>query len=91
MKTNDELELEVNKLKQELKETNNKLDNIIGILKNPNIKVIKLDSKITDKEIFEMRQATSINKTAAKLGISKSTVQRACWRYQEELMSNMGD
>lgn len=84
MKTVIELEHEVDELREEIEKLNEKVDSLTATSVNS----IK---KYTDKEIYDLKQETSISKTALKLGISKSTVQRACNRYLNTLLSDLED
>lgn len=82
MKTITELELEVQELREELRKTNAIISEILGLSIIPKV-------KYTDEEIYKVRHATSLSKAAAKLRISKSSVQRACRRYEASLINDL--
>lgn len=83
MKNIEELEVEVRELREELKKTNEKINILLGANEGKTAIILTKKKKYSIEEIRQVRQKTSISKAAAILGVSKSTVQRACREYND--------
>lgn len=84
MKNIEELEAEVRELREELKKTNEKIDILLGTNEGKTAIILTKKKKYSIEEIWQVRQKTSLSKAAAILGVSKSTVQRACREYNDK-------
>lgn len=79
-----ELQAELTKVNNTLYELQQKMNELmqghVVITKKP---------VYSDEYIYKVRMQSSINKAAAALGVSKSTVQRACHRYIDKQFEGM--
>ena len=80
-----DLKLEIEKINEKINEITHQLDKLM----NGNDIYFKKKKHYTDEEIYNIRMKTSLSKAAAILGVSKSTVQRACSRYTNKIFKDM--
>ena len=80
-----DLKLEIEKINEKINEITHQLDKLM----NGNDIYFKKKKHYSDEEIYNIRMKTSLSKAAAILGVSKSTVQRACSRYTNKIFKDM--
>lgn len=79
-------------LKLEIEKINNRIDDIthqLDKLMNSNSIIVEKKKHYSNEEIYNVRMKTSLSKAAAILGVSKSTVQRACRAHVSSMLSDM--
>lgn len=79
-------------LKLEIEKINNRIDTItqqLDKLMNSNSIIVEKKKHYSNEEIYNVRMKTSLSKAAAILGVSKSTVQRACRAHVSSMLSDM--
>ena len=76
-----EVQAELSKVNSMLLDLQHKVD----LLMDNRISLVK-KAVYSDEEIYKVRMSTSLSKAAEALGISKSSVQRACRRYTSKIM-----
>ena len=76
-----------NELATEIDKINKKINELQQFI-NERAIIVDKKSHYSDAYIYEVRMKTSIHKAAKALGVSVSTVNRACARYREKMLGD---